>query len=147
MHPDEDRRRYETEQDRERERQAVLFMQRAMNWRAVHRTPRYYPCDWVVDLDGRRFGLLEVKVRDRFYDQYMLSLHKAATLLIYSEIAGYIPMLGVQWTDKKTVGIWNPLLREYLMPGVGGRKDRGDAQDMEPIVWVPSRYAQLWEYL
>lgn len=91
----------------------------------------------------REHWLVEVKIRQRAYDRYMLSLHKATTMLVMAATSAFMPVLVVAWTDKREVGVCD--LRSVRMePGIGGRKDRGDEQDVEPVVFF-SRSAFLLE--
>jgi hypothetical protein len=133
---------YEDHDDRAAEKLLVEFLVNVNRWSGFERTPKMYPCDWVIDLGGGDFGLLELKWREKFYSQYLISLHKVATLITYAEIGNFVPMLGVGWKDIREVALWEPIRREYLKPGFGGRRDRGDHQDVEPVVYADVRCAR-----
>jgi hypothetical protein len=134
---------YETESDRSRELAVALHVAEP-RLMTPHRTPRYYPCDWLfqpqADSSGNReHWLAEIKVRDATYSSYMLSLHKAAQLLTMGVAGGFMPVLIVAWLDRGEVGLCE-LRTGILRPGYGGRKDRGDKQDMEPVVLVARKH-------
>lgn len=141
-----DRPVYEDHLDRAAEGQLVAFLMAQCRWKGVERTPRLYPCDWVVDLGSGDFGLLELKWRDKRYEQYMISLHKVTMLLTMAKVGRFVPMLGVGWKDTKEVALWEDIREEWLSPGFGGRRDRGDYQDVEPVVFLPVRFARAHRY-
>lgn len=136
----------EDQLDREQEEQLARFLQQLHRWPSIERTPKMYPCDWVVDLGGGDFGLLELKWRKARFERYMISLHKAAQLITFADIGRFVPMLGVGWRNTREVALWEDLRKEWLEPGFGGRRDRGDHQDVEPVVYVPVRYARVQQY-
>jgi len=128
---------YETPEDRERER-AVALEVSAPRLMVPYRTPQYYACDWVFEPMGdnvREHWLVEVKVRKQRYRTYMLSLHKMTSMLTMGAAGVFLPVLIVAWLDVAEVGICS-LDKARVEPGVGGRDDRGDKQDREPVVFV-----------
>lgn len=104
------------------------------------RCPKYYPFDWSLVADpGELTALLECKIRRRrFGSAYMVSLHKVAEMRAYAATAQCDPILGVYWELEDEVGIVN-LLHCNMSSGIGGRRDRGDSQDREPVIFIPYR--------
>lgn len=128
---------YQTEQDARAEL-AVIHDVAAPRLLIAHRTPKFYPVDWFLEPFGGgvdRWWLCEVKVRERAYDTYMLSLHKFTTLLVMAASAGVVPMLIVAWKNREELGLCQ-VDEVKPEPGVGGRKDRSDDQDVEPVVFI-----------
>ena len=126
---------YETAQDITREEGVARTLAKASG-KTAHKLPKFYPCDWgLTDTSGRVTTLLEIKCRNVKHDQYptfMLSLHKWTALRSFTEHANVYVI--VRYTDgifkiPVTPGTW-----EVRM---GGRTDRGDSQDTEPVIHVP----------
>jgi hypothetical protein len=135
---------YETEADRIREAavaakvKAFLAGPMAPSCTAVKLKP-FAPVDFALcKTDGTVLGFLEVKVRtckSDTYPTYMISLDK---LLELNRLSSDVPcgvFLAVQWEDRLGV------TKAPIMPAggvvMGGRKDRGDEMDVEPVVHIP----------
>ena len=105
---------------------------------AFHKMPRSYNIDWLlVDADGMAKAFVELKCRSNPSTQYptlMLSLHKwMHGKELAREINGVF-LVVVRWTD----GLFYCIPQECEVTfGVGGRTDRGDDQDVEPVVHIP----------
>ena len=53
----------------------------------------------------------------------------------FSEFAGVPSILAVKWKDGSGFIVLNTL--EDFELGFGGRVDRDDSQDMEPVIFIP----------
>lgn len=79
-------------------------------------------------------AVVEIKCRTNkrlAYDTYMISQHKYAGLASWEQY-GLTPILLVSWTDS-TGYVKIPCPHAI---SIGGRTDRGDAQDIEPVVHI-----------
>jgi len=97
-----------------------------------------YYIDWVFLRNQKPVAIAEVKCRTNPREQYptlMLSLAKwMHGKQLAKELA--VPFLVViKWTD----GIfWHEVTDKSLIShGFGGRTDRNDDQDVEPVVYIP----------
>lgn len=128
---------YETAHDRARETGVSEAL--ALAWRCeVHKLPRLYACDFAVMRDNVVQAWLEIKVRNASYSTYLLSLHKWIKGVELSEATGKPFLLVVSWpVDGERVICYRPLVREPVHVVLGGRKDRGDPNDVEPMVEIP----------
>jgi hypothetical protein len=132
------RPRYENEFDLERE--SLIAYKLGEAWgRKLFKLPSYYPCDMAVTGgDNKIEGFVEIKCRaqsaDRF-DTLWLSLHKVIEIKRLAKEAGVPPYLAVGFEFTKDVR-WILLSGTYPVI-LGGRTDRGDTQDMEPVVEFP----------
>lgn len=128
---------YETSKDRAKERAAIEFIAPKVKCDGWHSMPKRYPLDFALTRDGNVEFFAEVKCRTNAHDaypDYMLSMGKFVGLLEMQTSTNIPSLLVVDWTD--CVGV----LR-LPVPGIeykiGGRKDRGDDQDVEPVVHIP----------
>jgi len=128
---------YETQEDLFRE---VSFIERICTlWGCDSRKlPIRYKMDYALLRDGIIRAFLEVKTRaytrDHF-SSYMISMEKVETAQEHSRFAGVPAILAVKWQDEAGYIVLNNLKGVTL--GFGGRVDRDDAQDMEPVVYIP----------
>lgn len=124
---------YESERDRERE---LSVMQAALAGRDVSavKLPAAYEVDFGLMREGKLIGVAEVKVRSKAFDTLMLSLHKARALRAFAEdgleawVVACVPE-GIYALAVKADELFDLRL--------GGRSDRGDWQDIEPVVHFP----------
>ena len=128
---------YETAEDVSREQSVADHL--ATKWGArVVKNPRFYSVDWCVLKEGKNLAaFLEVKCRTHAHGQFptlMVSLHKIAEGLALSEIAGVPFLLGVSFAGDIW---WCRVMRRHYPVSMGGRTDRGDTQDIEPVVEIP----------
>lgn len=131
-----DRPRYEAPEDRENELAAIGHLCREWNCGA-QKLPVSYCVDFALVRNGRIFAWAEVKCRtnpSNHYPTYMIALNKiiAARRLVEGSVGFFI--LVVQFTD----GLFH--WRDYgnrLAIQFGGREDRGDWQDKEPVAMIP----------
>lgn len=124
---------YETQEDLDREREAIISLCAKTNSRPV-KLPISAHADYMMVRDNEAKAIVEVKCRKNnrlAYDTYMISKHKYEGLLSWTNY-GLMPILLVSWADS--IGyIRLPCQHEIAK---GGRTDRGDAQDIEPVVHI-----------
>lgn len=131
------RPRYERPEDLENEKtvRKILMQKWAVE---MHKMPMAYHLDWMVTKDSKAVAFAELKCRDNSILQYptlMLSMHKwMHGRQMAEEIDGSFLVI-VKWIDGLYYHRQGTAAVTY---GVGGRKDRGDSQDMEPVVHIPT---------
>lgn len=135
---------YETKADRERERKVAAFIARKEGLSAVQMPLRYHVDFAFVDSRDKVAGWAEVKCRNNpmaRYPTYMLSLAKYHAMVQLARETWLPVRLVVHWTDS---------IGALLVPadheiGFGGRADRSDWQDREPVAHFPvSSFQVLW---
>lgn len=127
---------YESAQDRENEINALRKI-------ATKTTPVKLPLRYEIDfalMNGDKIvAFAEVKCRTNLFSAYptlMISMAKLISGITLSGQTGFPFWLIVKWTDK--IGALEiDSLRVFVM-GVGGRTDRGDDQDREPVCHIPT---------
>ena len=103
----------------------------------VIKTPPRAPYDYCILKEGLISGIVEIKVRTNPHNQYstyMISLEKVSQSTSHANIIGCPFYIVVQWADR--LGRWK-FSREQYTAGMGGRSDRGDPLDREPIIYIP----------
>lgn len=128
---------YETPQHLSREEEFSRLVSQKFKCTFM-KMPIRYGLDFCAMRDGIAVGFMEVKVRSNKagkYDTYMLSLGKimAANDLLRS--TSLPSVLAVRWLDA-----WGHVYISGDACGqvsFGGRSDRDDEQDMEPVVLIP----------
>jgi hypothetical protein len=130
---------YETEQDLSREK--FIGENLASFWNVnLHKLPRAYYVDWMVTKENKVKGFAELKCRSHNKGQFpslILSMHKwIHGKQMAAEVDGSFIVV-VQWKDGLFYHKQGWCKVDYAL---GGRKDRGDSQDMEPVVHIPVNY-------
>ncbi len=96
--------------------------------------PVAYEVDFAVARGERVVGVAEVKVRGRYYATLMVSLHKAQALRRFAAdgLRAWLVLCvpGGVYVRRLTPD-------ERLDIRMGGRTDRGDWQDVEPVAHFP----------
>jgi len=121
---------YETRQDRDNERDVALALSRAWGCE-VRQLPRMYPCDLVAYRGGAAKALIEVKRRNITLGQYPtlhIGLGKIASLTNL-QATGLQVFLVAALDDAI---LWHRIRPPYPVVH-GGRTDRGDSADQEPV--------------
>lgn len=124
---------YETEEDLDRERGAILTLCGRTDSHPI-KLPIEAHADYMMIRGADAKAVVEVKCRKNkrlAYDTYMLSKRKYDGLLSWQNY-GLTPILLVSWEDA----IGYVRLPCHHDIAVGGRRDRGDAQDIEPVVHI-----------
>jgi hypothetical protein len=100
--------------------------------------------DYALSVNNNVTSFAEVKKRHvgvREYKELILSFSKFDALRRMMDL-GFKSLLvfefaeGIHWLDVKTL--------EAPRVSINGRKDRGDDQDFEPVIWIPG---YLWREL
>lgn len=124
---------YEQDSDRANERAAVDEICAALSCEA-HKLPISYGLDYALTRDDRVISMLEIKCRDNSsqrYETIMVSVLKRMKALELRRAAGVTTNLVAVFSD----GIFMIDFNEKPdFVSIGGRKDRGDSADIEPVV-------------
>ena len=133
------RKIYETSADVERETMVINDLERAWNPVVISRLPKKYMLDAFADF-GTHYAFIEIKVRtvaSTDFDTYMIGLRKVLEGVGHcSLIPGGLFLLVVRWTDGLfCVDVGDVLDQCHVT--AGGRLDRSDAQDVEPVIHIP----------
>lgn len=128
---------YETERDRQLERITIEVAAKRWQVTAV-KLPQFDEVDYALVRGGRVVGVAEVKTRSNQHDTYqtyMISLRKVMRGAALELSAGLRFVLVVGFTD----GVWycRPSKEQDCNVSIGGRKDRGDEQDVEMVLHIP----------
>lgn len=128
---------YETAQDVEHEQQVIDLLCKAWNCTA-NKTPKFYCVDWSVGYGNEVKAMVEIKFRNASYPTYILSMHKFTEMCKSAEASRLPFLLVVCWPEQgqrvvKYVEVKHDLHKRVIL---GGRRDRGDWQDVEPLVEI-----------
>lgn len=127
---------YETQEDRSRER-AVAERLAALSGTRALAMPLRYDVDYaLVDDQERVRRWLEIKCRTNnrdAYPTYLLSYGKYLKLVALASASGVGVRLAVKWSDA--LGVL-PIPSPHTI-SFGGRSDRKDWQDREPVALFP----------
>jgi hypothetical protein len=124
---------YETGEDLDREREVAAHFGGLTNSIPV-KLPISSHADFLMVRDREAKAVVEIKCRTNkrlAYDTYMISQHKYEGLLSW-ESYGLKPILLVSWSDS----IGYVSLPCPHGTAIGGRRDRGDTQDIETVVHI-----------
>lgn len=113
----------------------------AARWGATARKiPRAYRVSWVLLRDSKPIAWVEIKTRSATFSEFMISLGKVREGIALANDTG-IPFvlvvkfpIGTYWTI--------PGAEDLRSIGFGGRTDRADPEDFEPMVFIPRRKFQ-----
>lgn len=128
---------YETDADRDRELATITAVADRLGLE-VKTMPRRYPVDFMLTKGKGARYFAEVKCRKcerQTYPTFMLGLAKYIGMITLQEQTGVPTIIVVGWKDL--IGMLR-LPVPNLRIEVGGRTDRGDAQDVEPVVQIPT---------
>ena len=135
MMADPQRPMYETREDRAREAAVIEKIERHLDAKA-QKCPMRYRADYALLRGNEVLRFVEVKVRSECYDPYWIALDKWMMLERLSLYALHSSLIVVQWPDRLACVEVSPTNRKRLAIW-GGRKDRADWQDVEPMVCIP----------
>jgi len=128
------RPRYERPRDLTNEqRVAARMKERGIELRKM---PISYRLDFAMFRDGKLRGFAEVKTRNNRHDTYptlMISLGKVMAARQLAEVSETRSVLLVQYLD----GIYWCNFASPFEVAMGGRWDRGDDDDVEPVAHYP----------
>ncbi len=129
---------YESDENLSEETKVAYLVASAWGGEPV-KLPKFYKCDWGIVVLGSIKALIEIKCRDFKPDKYptiILSADKW-TYLCYSDAALGIPCLFVARFADKSIRYIRPSHQKGFSVKLGGRNDRSDWQDIEPVVHIP----------
>ena len=122
---------YETVDDLRSEKNVIGYVSQC--WNVVSfKLPMSYKIDYVMYRNGSPLGFAEVKVRTHTFGTfptYIISLAKVMEARRLGRETNTTPILIVSWTDK--VGYLDFFSHHQIKQG--GRSDRNDWQDQEPM--------------
>ena len=126
---------YESSEDIQREQSVAAAA--AIRWGCeARKLPKAYQLDWAF-FRGTLKAWCEIKCRNTAHAAYptlLLSAHKWNDGLTFAERFSVPFILLIKWRDG--IRYWEVTdIKPEVQ--VGGRKDRGDAQDIEPCVHLP----------
>lgn len=127
---------YETEQDRESERRLAEMIGAKYNYKFV-KMPIKLSLDYMLTQDGIAKAFMEMRQRRtpmHKYPTYMISLYKVIMASQLTLTTGLPCYLAVQWSDKAGICKLPPHIAP-LSVAQGGSMQRGDPQDIEPVVY------------
>jgi hypothetical protein len=131
---------YETQLDLDKESivQSVLEKQ----WRCkLKKLPIAYHVDWIALRNNQPLAFVEIKHREKLefnkYPTYMISLNKWMKAKELAKEVNVPFILVVKFMDGIYYGKYTTDMIIENKYGFNGRYDRGDAQDVEPMVYIP----------
>ena len=130
------RQQYETEQTLAAERQVVESVKHP-DEQAV-KLPKQYRIDFALVFDGSVKRFVEVKCRTNHstqFDTYIISLAKVSAAKHLAQVTKLPVFLVVKWNDATGCVLLDQVESSHIT--FGGRYDRGDWQDEEPLVHIP----------
>lgn len=130
---------YESASDLTNEQRVAA--QLSAKWKAdFHKLPKSYHIDWMAYRDGKPVCFIELKCRQNeraAYPTFMVSLAKWMHGKELAREVGVPFFIVVDWTDGT---FFLNVEDQPVSYGFGGRKDRNDEQDMEPVVFIDVSY-------
>lgn len=129
---------YETEANLGREEQFSRLISEKFEC-TFRKLPIRYGLDFAAIRSGKVVSFMELKVRSNSvtaYPTFMLSVHKFMSADALTVATGLPCVLAVSWSDAW--GYINMKDRGDFEVGFGGRVDRGDDQDVEPVFLIPT---------
>ena len=141
-------RKYCTEQDRANELRAMeavcqklRLTQPGHTW-AFQQCSDESPYDGILLRDGKAHGILEVRGRKgdpAKYDEWQTRKAKIDKLVRIASQKGLVFVLVCTWDDKVFMGLPARVFNTWKTR-MGGRIDRGDPSDWEPMYLMPRNH-------
>lgn len=132
---------YETANDRRAEQSFLRELREPLQCDSVVQvSKRLYPVDAIAYKGNRTVAFIEVKVRTNameFYPTYMISLEKFTRGAWFAECLNADYVIAVQWCDAFGFWRWRDHRLDQPKIATGGRTDRNDSDDMEPVIHLP----------
>tara|TARA_R110001606_G_C14979552_1_gene604230 strand:+ start:105 stop:557 length:453 start_codon:yes stop_codon:yes gene_type:complete len=138
------RKLYESDTDLDNELSLIDHLYDKHNYGTLVKLPMKFKIDYAelgyMIGDGCKsiVSLIELKHRTCTkgqYSSYMLSADKFKEGLQYTQNFNVSFRLIVKWIDS--IGCYTMKKNDYFSLGFNGRYDRGDWQDVEPVVYIP----------
>jgi hypothetical protein len=103
------------------------------------RTEKYSAADCVARCAGTTLAVIEIKCRSHSFGHFptlSISHSKWNELLVWSLEAKAPALLVIQWQDRLGIVVVEPAEGKYEISFEGARRNRGDPNDLEPMVQV-----------
>jgi len=126
---------YESQADLQNETQVAEHLNKAWSCK-FHKLPMSYNVDWMIMRD-KPVAFAELKCRKNDSTRYptlMLSLNKWVKGSQFANELDVPFFIICRWTDGL---FFHEVGSTPVTYGIGGRTDRGDSQDTEPVVYIP----------
>lgn len=136
---------YEIEADLDNERDIIQALHLPKDI-TFEKLPISYKLDYAVIKDDKIAAFAEIKARKNTmgaYGTYMIALSKYLTAKEYLNTLGLHTYLIVRWTDVIGKVLLSDFDKSQIRVKLGGRKDRNDWQDIEPVVHIPTLYFEV----
>lgn len=131
---------YESQVDLTHENKMKTFLEAKWNC-ALHKVPLKYQVDWLAMRGKDPMAFVEFKHRDKLsinaYPRYMISLDKWMKAKQLSKEVEIPFIMVITFTEGTYYGVFAHNGLHDVTYGFGGRYDRGDAQDVEPMIYLP----------
>jgi hypothetical protein len=130
---------YESSKDLENEQSVAAALSQAWGC-SLNKLPMSYHVDWVLESEGKLCAFAELKCRNNPRSKYptlMLSLNKWVRGCELAKYSGVPFILVVRWSDGL---FWIKHTDTPITTGIGGRHDRNDKQDIEPVVYINTEH-------
>lgn len=140
---------YETQDDKKNEKiVARMFVDRySPSVTGYHLTPPRYPVDVAFTNGDEIKGFGEIKTRSvdmQTYPTYMISIAKIVDMRALSDSCGVPCLLIVKWKD--CAGYLDVSKVSPSKISIGGRVDRNDKQDVEPVAHYELSLFKIFSY-
>ena len=140
---------YETPAQRAQEKKFIEKLSDKWNVSAF-KLPLHYSLDYLLIRTSSRKAMAWVELKARknemgAYPDYMISFYKILSAKQLSMASGLPSFLAVQWRDC-AAALRMDDLEDFLLT-TGGRKDRNDNSDIEPVALISLQHFthKLWE--
>ena len=139
---------YESKEDLTRENNIKPVLEAKWNC-TLNKLPYKYQLDWLAVRGKDSMAFVEFKHREKLsfsaYPRYMMSLDKwIKAKQLCKEVE--IPFIMViTFAEGTYYGVFPHNGLHDITYGFGGRYDRGDAQDVEPMIYLPLKKFQKIE--
>ena len=128
---------YENDADRKNEQKFAEHLLKEYDCLASKLDMKYGVDFFVAGSDGRGLYWIEYKHRSRIFDTYMISVYKIWRGRSLAQNTGMEFKIVVECDQKYyTVNITENVLLGSTI-GIGGRTDRGNDGDVEPMYFIP----------
>jgi len=138
---------YESKEDLTHETKMKSFLEGKWNC-TLQKLPLKYQLDWLAMRDKDPYAFIEFKHREKLsfnaYPRYMISLDKWMKAKQLCREVGIPFIMVITFTEGTYYGVFTNNMVDVTY-GFGGRYDRGDAQDVEPMVYLPLKIFQKIE--
>ena len=126
---------YESQADLQNELQVAEHLNKVWHCK-FHKLPMSYNVDWMIMRDiPVAFAELKCRKNDSTrYPTLMLSLNKWVKGSQFANELDVPFFIICRWTDGL---FFHEVGSNPVTYGIGGRTDRGDSQDTEPVVYIP----------